>query len=275
MNTAAAEPDLKALFSALVEKGSVYDLAHAMTPGMPVFPYHASYTLTLNRRHGDPHAHARPGQSSFANEVIVMPGHAATHIDALGHFSRAGDVHGGDRAAAIETQHGLSRLDAGEIGPIWRRGVLLDAAAHRGVDVLDPGAAIDAQELKAIARAQQVTVDAGDVVLVRTGWAAHWEDPPTFNGGKGGFPGPDADGAAWLIERGVALVGSDTPVFEAIPFPGDSVHAMLLVDAGIHIVENLNLERLGADRVHTFLFIALPLRIAGATGAPLRPIAVV
>lgn len=273
MSAAAGEPDVKALFSSLVERGSVYDLSHAMKPGMPVFPYHAPYTLTLHRRHGDPHERERPGQSSFANEVIVMPGHSATHIDALGHFSRAGDVHGGCPAHSIETHQGLSRLDAGEIGPIWRRGVLLDAAAHRGVAVLEPGAAIGARELEAIAQAQDVSIEPGDVVLVRTGWSAHWEDPPTFNGGKGGFPGPDSDGAAWLVERGAALVGSDTPVFEAIPFPGDSVHAMLLVDEGIHIIENLNLEQLGADRAYLFLFIALPLRIVGATGAPFRPIA--
>ncbi|MGH7933706.1 MAG: cyclase family protein [Candidatus Binataceae bacterium] len=274
--TAPADSAIRPLFERLVRDGRIYELAHVMVPGMPIFPAHAPYTLTLNRRHGDPHARPRPGKSSFANEVIVMPGHTATHIDALGHFSRAGKVYGGCPAGDIETHQGLSRLDISAIAPIWRRAVMLDVAAYRKVDVLAAGAAVRAEELQAIAAAQQVTVEVGDVILIRTGWARHWTAAPAiFNGGEGGFPGPDSDGAAWLLEHRAGMAGSDTPAFEAIPYPGDSVHAMLLVDNGIHIMENLNLEELARDRVYSFLFIALPLRIFGGTGSPMRPIAVV
>ena len=52
------------------------------------------------------------------------------------------------------------------------------------------------------------------------------------------------------------------------------VHVHLLVESGIHIVECLNLEELAADRVYEFQFIAAPMKIRGATGAPVRPIAI-
>ena len=91
--------DFRALFAELVQTGRMIDLSHPMEAGMPVFPQHGPFTMALHRRHGDPHARPRAGGSSFANEMIVMPGHVATHIDALGHFSRCGCVYGGRRAA--------------------------------------------------------------------------------------------------------------------------------------------------------------------------------
>jgi kynurenine formamidase len=261
---------LRERFARLVVTGRSFDLSHAIAPGIPVYGPHAPYTISLNRRHGDPHPRPRAGRSSFANEVIVTSAHVATHIDAIGHFSRDGLVRGGCPAEQIETAVGLSSLDAGEIAPIWRRGVLVDVAGHRGVDALGGGEPIGAAELYA---ACPVAVEPGDVVLVRTGWARHWHDPDRFNNAGAGWPGPDESAAHWLIERGVHTAGSDTPAFEAIPSPGDSVHALLLVDNGIHILENLDLEALAAAGVGEFLFVGLPLRIVGATGSPLRPLA--
>jgi kynurenine formamidase len=271
--TADLGGDVRELFGRLVRDGRSFDLSHPLAPGMPVYGPHAPYTLTLYRRHGDPHPRPRAGRSSFANELLVTSAHAATHIDALGHFSRDGRVHGGCPADQIETNAGLSRLDAAEIGPLWRRGLLLDVAGHRGVEVLPPGSPIGGTELGEIAAGAGITPEPGDVVLVRPGWARYWSDPPRFNDAAGGWPGPDDSAARWLIGHGVSVAGSDTPAFEAIPSPGDSVHALLLVDNGIHIVENLDLEQLAAGGVTEFLFVGLPLRLVGATGSPFRPLA--
>jgi kynurenine formamidase len=265
--------DPRELFARLVREGRSADLSHPMAPGMPVYGPHAPYTITLHRRHGDPHPRPRAGRSSFANELLATTAHAATHIDAIGHFSRDGLVHGGCPAAEIETAAGLSRLDAGELGVVWRRGVLLDVAGQRGVPVLPAAEAIGGDELAAVAAAQGTALEAGDVVLVRTGWAQYWEQPERFNNAGAGWPGPDDTGARWLVEQGAAIVGSDTPAFEAIPSPGDSAHAILLVDNAVHIVENLAPEELAAAGAHEFLLVGLPLRIVGATGSPLRPLA--
>lgn len=267
--------DAKVLFDDLVEHGEIVELSHALDSGMPVYPYHAPYTLSLHRRHGDPHANPRIAGSSFANEIIVMSSHTSTHIDALGHFSRCGMVHGGQQAHEIETARGLSRLDVTDIGPIWRSAVMFDIAAFRGVGALQPAEEVTVDAFEACAQAQGISIRGGDLVLVRTGWAQHWRNSSLFNGSLGGLPGPGRDGTQWLIDQGASMVGSDTPAFEVIPSRGDSVHAMLLVDRAIHIIENLNLEALAARRAKRFLFVGLPLRMVGATGSPLRPVAII
>lgn len=270
----AATINPKTIFQRVVREGEMLDLSHALDRAMPVYREHVPYSLTLNRRHGDPHARERIAGSSFANEVVVMSGHTSTHIDALGHFSRCGLVHGGAAASSIESAHGLARLDVADIGPIWMSAVLLDVAGHLGVDALAPAQEITAAELQASAHAAGIALEAGDLVLIRTGWARHWRDAELFNGARGGVPGPGKGATQWMIERGAGMVGSDTPTFEVIPSKGDSVHCMLLVDQGIHIIENLNLEVLAERRARRFLFVGLPLRMAGATGSPLRPIAI-
>lgn len=276
---------LAALVPGLVRQNRVFDLSHQIAHGIPVFPHHVPFNVTLNRRHADRFAQPRPGDTRFSNEVIVMSAHTATHVDALGHFSRSGMLHGGVPAHEVETPTGLERLDAAEIPPFICRAVLLDVAGHRGVPVLAAGEPITADELRAVAGAADVEVRAGDVVLVRTGWQCHWGDDRRYNGGVGGdgeyqgvgrgWPGIDDGAARWLADLGVRAVGADTPVVEAIPFTGDSVHAILLVDSGIYLFENLALDELAAGRHYEALFIAVPLPLRGATGSPVRPLAFV
>ena len=250
-----------------------FDLAHQMTPTMPVYGPHPPYSISLYRRHGDPHPVPRPGGSSFANEQLVTSTHVGTHIDALGHFSRDGLLHGGCPADQVETANGLTDMDAAKIPPLVCRGVLLDVAGHRGVDHLGPAEPITGGELEQVA--DGVSIVPGDAVLIRTGWARFWSDPVRFNNAGKGWPGPDDSGAHWLIDQGVVAAGSDTPAFECIPSPGDSVHALLLVDSGIYIIENLDLEALAAAGAREFTLVALPLPIVGATGSPIRPLAFV
>jgi kynurenine formamidase len=122
-------------------------------------------------------------------------------------------------------------------------------------------------------------VRAGDVVLLRTGWGQHWHDQHRFTtAGKGvhvAGPGPEEPAARWLSARGIFAAGSDTLAFERVPSSTMPVHIHLLVESGIHIIENLNLEELARDRVTEFLLFAAPLKIRGGTGSPLRPVALV
>ena len=119
----------------------------------------------------------------------------------------------------------------------------------------------------------------GSAILVRTGWAQLWDDPAAFLSHADGVPGPDEAAAAWLAAWRPSVVGSDTTAFEHIPagegharLPG---HRVLLVEQGIPILEMLNLEALAAAGPTMFTFVAAPLRLVGATGSPLRPIALV
>src|SRR5262249_36070414 len=124
------------LLAAITEGAKVYELSHAMTASMPIFPAHAPYSLALHRRHGDPHPVKR--KESFANEIIVTSGHSGTHIDALGHFSREGCLHGGIRVSEVETRDGIRELNAADIPPIFQSAVVVDIAAAKGVDCLQP-----------------------------------------------------------------------------------------------------------------------------------------
>jgi kynurenine formamidase len=158
------------------------------------------------------------------------------------------------------------------IAPILRRGVLLDIARLNG-GTLPEDFEITPERLDEAANAANVNISAGDVVLLRTGWAAYWNDAKRFVNGVRG-PGPSLAGARWLSARGIFAGGSDTLSFEKMPAPAMPVHVHLLVESGIHIIECLNLESLAQERVAEFLFVAAPLKIRGATASPIRPVAI-
>jgi kynurenine formamidase len=260
------------LLSAL-EGARIYDLSQPLATGIPCSPNHPGFRMTLMRRHGDA---KRPDGSSSANELIVTGGHVGTHIDALAHVSLEGRLHGGVPADEAQRGGSFSALGVESVQPLVCRGVLLDVAAALGAEVLPPAHAITADDLARAAGQHAVEVRAGDVVLVRTGWARHFGSPTEFVGHESGVPGPDLSAARWLVERGVRATGSDTIAYEVVPPGGHRllpVHTLLLVESGVHIVELLNLEELAADRVFEFGFVLAPLRIVGATGSPVRPLA--
>lgn len=244
----------------------MYDLAHDYQTGMPHHPVHPPYLFGLSKAHGE----FMRGTLSSAAEAITLGGHVGTHIDALCHFSKDGKLHGG---IPVEQSHagGIAHLSVDTIAPVFRRGVLLDVAGHRGVDVLPIDAAIGAGELSDVAKG--IEIRKGDVVLVRTGWTRYWESPRDYIAEVRG-PGPNLDGARWLSAKGIFAAGSDTIAFEFIPSQMP-VHEHLLVESGIHIIEALDLEALARDRVREFLFVAMPLKIKGGTGSPIRPVAIV
>ncbi len=121
---------------------------------------------------------------------------------------------------------------------------------------------------------KRIIAEEGDVVLIRTGWDTLWDDPPAYLASQ--LPGPTAATARWLVERGVVATGSDTMPYERAP--GEKpleVHAILLVESGVFIFETLNMIELSERKAYRFLFTANPLRITGATGSPINPIAIV
>ncbi len=257
----------------LLKSSRVYDLGQPYFTGMPHFPTHPPFLFSLTKKHGD----LVQGGISSAADALALGSHVGTHIDALCHFSRDGKLHGEVDVAAIQSYgQGIGHLSIDTVQPILRRGVMLDIARSIGVDSLPTDFVVSPDHLEAARRAQEVTIQSGDIVLLRTGWGQFWDDPVRFIAGGGGGqaagPGPELAGARWLSEQGIFAAGADTVAFEKVP-SSMPVHVHLLVESGIHIVENLNLEELAQAGVHEFLFVALPLKIQGATGSPIRPIA--
>lgn len=252
------------------------ELGHPHFTGMPCSPNHPGFRMSLIRRHGDM---VRPDGGSASNEIIVTGGHVGTHVDALSHVSHDGRLHGG--VDAMDNQvGGLHREWGAEHTPaMLARGVLLDVAALHGVSVLPAGYSVNAGDLAGAAARAGTTLGQGDVALIRTGWARHFADATTYLGQADGVPGPDVTAARWLTDVGVRAAGCDTTAFEQIaPGAGHSllpVHRMLLVEAGVFIIENLNLEAASQEGLGEFVFVLAPLRIVGGTGSPVRPFAAV
>ena len=242
-----------------------YDLAQPYFVGMPHFPTHSPFLYGLTKLHGEMWL---PDGGSSAADVITMSGHTGTHIDALNHFSCMGKFFDGQEIQSVQSYGGgVRHLAVDSIEPIARRAVLLDIAAALNVSALEPDAVITPAHLEACG----ADIRPGDIVLVRTGWGQLFRDPAKYASALR-MPGVELDGAKWLSERKPFAVGSDTLAFEHMPSPKMAVHIHLLVETGIHIIENLNLETLSRDKVRAFLFVGAPLKIEGGTGAPIRPL---
>lgn len=256
----------------------VYDLEQPRFQGMPVIePHRPGYAYFLYRRHEDRPGIGGPGPRSSASGIFFSMEHAGTHIDALSHQAENQMLHGGIAAGSVTTAQGFLRHGVEEIPPIVTDGVLLDVARHRGVDVIDPDEPVSGKELEACAARQNAQITEGQVVLVRTGNGRHWQDPDRY------LPGPGMDGSAarWLAGLRVVAVGADNMAWDHLKHKDSELdselpgHILLLVRAGIYIIENLNLEELALDEVSSFTFVCTPLKLTGATGSPVRPIAIV
>jgi len=263
------------LLEAVAKGVQIVDLAQPLYTGMPSSPNHPGFRMVLLRRHGDT---VRPDGGSAANELIITGGHVGTHVDALAHVSQDGLLHGGiDASSALEggrfRRHGID-----EMPPLFTRGVLLDAAAARGTQMLPGGYGVTVADLETAAELGGAEPGPGDVALVRTGWAQRFADEEAYLGKATGVPGVTVEAARWLADRGVVATGADTTAYEQIPAGAGHrelpVHRVLLVERGIHIIEHLNLEGLARAEAAAFLFVLAPLRILGGTGSPVRPLAV-
>jgi kynurenine formamidase len=248
----------------------VFDLEQLRYAGAPSHPAHAPGFNYFLHRH---HARGAPEARTGASGIVVMPEHSGTHIDALAHQAENLTLHGGVHVDDVQTSAGFRMLGIETMAPLVGRGVLLDVA---GAQRLPPEHAITPEELEQAASTARVEIRPGDVVLVRTGYGAIWAKPDEYLKAAG------VSGAAsrWLAERKVKAVGADNMAWDVmgptdpdlgVTLPG---HVLLLVRAGIPIIENLNLEELAAAEVYEFGFVCLPLKMRGGTGSPVRPIAI-
>jgi kynurenine formamidase len=256
----------------------VYDLEQPRFYGMPIHPAHKpGYFYSLHRRHRDGYQPERHGPRTGASGVLTMMEHSGTHIDALCHQASGLRLYGDIPVDGIETPAGFRKLGVECVPPLLGRGVLLDVAGWKGEALLPRKYGITAEDLVACARALNVEVQGGDVLLVRTGFGAVWRDEEAYLQAAG----IAKSGTLWAAERGVVAVGADNMAWdvpdERDPETGATLfaHVYLLPQKGIYIMENLNLEGLARDRSHVFAFIGIPLKFQGATGSPLRPLALV
>jgi kynurenine formamidase len=213
---------------------------------------------------------------SYTGSAISMYTHMGTHIDALNHFGLNGKIWNGFDAREHLGDRGWKKTGAETIPPLIARGVLIDVAAARGLDMLPPGYRVRKADLQAALTKQGLTLQQGDVVLIRTGRMKLYEKPQAY---MDNAPGMSLDAARFLVEEsGAMVVGADNLSFEAFPSEVEGnyipVHTYLLAQQGAPILELVNLEALSRDRVYEFAFIGASLKLRGADAAPLRPVAI-
>lgn len=211
---------------------------------------------------------------SYTGTALSMYTHTGTHIDALNHFGLQGEIYNGFEADAHLGDRGWDRTGAETLPPIVARGVLIDVAAARGVDMLAPGTRIRGEDLQAALDAQGTALREGDVVLIRTGRMAVFEDADAF---LDDAPGLDIDGARFLVERGAMVIGADNLSLEVFPSQFEPnyipVHTYLLAEHGVPIMEMVDTESLSDARTYEFAFIAAGPKLRGMDATVLRPIA--
>jgi kynurenine formamidase len=232
------------------------------------------------------------GQNSIVwndDYLATEIGQVGTQFDGLGHIGvQAGPK--GDQAqmyfyngfteAEMANPYGLLKLGTEKLHPIIARGVLIDLAGGKGVDVIDAGTCASVDDVNAALEAQGMAdfeFQPGDAILFRYGWEAHWDDADTYNGGS---PGICADTARWVAEMQAGVTGGDTwNATDPVPYPEEEgcafcIHQMLQTRHGIVNQENLALKQLVDDGVYVFTYIYAPAPIAGATGSIGTPIAI-
>jgi kynurenine formamidase len=277
----------------LAKRGEVFDLGLTYSRNSYKWPGHSPGEIITFRspdgidrmRDKDaPPAAVNPDRVLWHSAALFMNDNVATQIDGLAHITAGPDFHwyNGFKESEWGGDWGPRKCDASTIPPIIARGVLVDVAAYKKVDALPGHTVITTQDLKDTLAWEGVTIQPGDIVLVRTGTGRYWGADGADHAliAEHDSAGPDLEATRWLVEdQGAMMVGSDTSGYEVNPAPGHPgtpipVHRYLLVDQGVHLGEFHNLEGLSQAKAYTFCYVALTAKIKGtAAGFALRPIA--
>ncbi|WP_032407994.1 cyclase family protein [Rhodococcoides fascians] len=268
---------------ARADAAKVYDLSVDYFVGMPsfqgagdpsyqIFMSHTPQGTAVDNLNGVGHEINR--HVCYSGDVVFMYTHTGTHIDALNHFGVDGEIYNNFTAEDNLGSRGWTKGGAEQIPPIVTRGVLIDVAKFKGVECLPDSYSITVEDVKATLADAGITLEQGDVPFIRTGRMQYWPDGTKTLGNP---PGLGLDAVRWLTAQKIAAVGSDQECIEVGPseqednwLPG---HTHFLAEAGVPMIELLDLEALSADSVNEFCLIAAPIRLRGASGAPLRPLA--
>jgi kynurenine formamidase len=275
-----ADSDATIAASGLVRTGEVYSLGLIIqqrsfpVPHMRIPPLHlmaadgAAYEAGANAS----------GGAEFADSYLTMGTQVGTHLDALSHIWDGGVLYNGYSRRTMRTTTGARRLGIDKLGAIVTRGVLVDLPRHFGVPRLAASQPISSDDIQACLAVDGLELRSGDAVLIRTGWLSMFhEDPQIFDSAE---PGITVEAARFLTDRDVSLVGCDNLAVEVMPWDEATArkvapaHLHLIRDHGVYMAELLDLDALAASGRHEFLFVASPLRIKGAVGGPVNPLAI-
>ena len=266
------KPDTVMRAARLIRAGDVFELAHVLSPAMPFFGTRR-FDITLKRTFMNPQPNRRGSNEELVSTEL---GQVGTQLDAFNHQTIGDGLYNCFKNDELATRTGFTKLGIEKVGMLMTRGVLLDVAAAKGVEMLADTYEITVKDLQDAMARQQVTLQPGDAILIYTGWSRLWnQDNARYVRTN---PGIGVTAAEWLVRQDPMLVGSDNWSVEVVPNPdpqaSQPVHQIMLPVHGIHLIENMRLGELAAQRVYEFAFIVQPLKIQGGTGSTVAPVAV-
>ena len=256
----------------LIRAGEVIELGHVLSSAMPLSAGRR-FEIDTKRTTMNPQSNRRGSNEEL---VIAEIGQVGTQFDGFAHQTVGNSLYNCFKVDETSTRTGFTKLGIQNVGALVTRGVLIDVAALKNVDMLPDSYEVSVQDLQQAMARQNVTLQAGDAVIIHTGWGKLWgKDNARYSRGN---PGLGIAASEWLARQNPMLVGADTAPVEVSPNPDPQVslptHQIMLVINGIHLLENLKLDELAAKRVYEFAFIVEPLKIQGGTGSTVAPIAI-
>lgn len=266
------KPETVLRASRLIRTGEVIELGRVLAMDMPFFGTRR-FDIHTKRTGGPMGTNKR-----YTNEELIITelGQVGTQFDMFSHQSIDNRHYNCFATDEITSRNGFTRLGVDKIGSIYTRGVLIDVAALKGVDMLAFGYEITVDDLQAALRKQGVTLQSGDAVLIHTGWGKLWGvDNARYNSG---CPGIGIAAAEWLAKQDPILFGADNFPVEVAPNPDKNlslpIHQIALAVHGIFLLENMKLDELAAKKAYEFAFVVQPLKIKGGTGSTVAPVAI-
>lgn len=265
-------PELVLRATRLIRNGRMFELGKILDADMPKFGPRQFSLFTAPTTQPTGRAQERGNEELVVSEL----GQIGTQVDGLAHITIANELYNCFDNDKTMTRRGFSHLGVERMGTIFTRGVMLDIAGLKGVDVLPDRYEITVTDLQqAMARQGITEIGKGDFVAIRTGWGRLWSTQ------KDKFvreePGVGVTAAEWLVARQVMIIGCDNWGIDVFPHPDDlrfPVHQVTLVSAGVYLLENLELEELAKEKAYEFAFVLQPLKMRGATGSTVAPTAI-
>jgi len=258
--------------TSLIRTGEVIELGHVLSPTMPFF----------GTRRFDVHTKRtfmnQPSNRRGSNEEIVITeiGQVGTQFDGFNHQTHEDSMYNCFKVSESATRGGFNRLGVEKVGMLMTRGVMIDVAALKGVEMLGDNYEITVADLQQALARQSLTLRPGDAVIIHTGWGKLWgKDNARY---VRSCPGVGVAAAEWLAKQDPMLVGADNWPVEVAPNPDKEIslpgHQIFLVVNGIHLLENLKLDELAAKKVYEFAFVMQPLKVQGGSGSTVAPVAI-
>jgi kynurenine formamidase len=266
------KPDAVLKAAKLIRTGEVFELGHVLGPEMAISPTRR-FDVHAKRTFMNPQTNKRG-----SNEELIVSeiGQVGTQFDAFPHQTIGDSWYNCAKAGENATRNAFTKYGVHAVGQIFTRGVMIDIAGHKGVEILPDNYEITVEDIEGALKKQNIGIEAGDAVLINTGWGRlHGKDNARY---RKSCPGIGVKAAEWLIARDPMLLGSDNWPVEVSPGPDPlislPVHQLALVVNGVHLLESVKLEALAASGVHEFAFVMQPLKIQGGTGSTVAPVAI-